>query len=527
MFKVDNILSEILNCYVKKKSISKVECMRKLNKLAEDCVDKNIKLKCSDFLKDSNTLSLLEHLHPHLLHQICILFAIVCPVVDCRLEELYRSSVGDPCLLFGIICRKISILRRSSALNVHFRVERHPGTVVLAHLRRSMIAMTGMLVDNTEGNTFDQNCNNDAQIRCLQTLAVLFEMENDFDVLPLDEWSRFGCSNLVYFFKQNDDLIVNLALENLFAILSKILVDRCSTKRSNVVVDFDHELLFNELRTAAVGRLQSTGICGRGRWFGGIVTENYFDTDTTTMRLFILCSIMTTTIVGKLKPSDHCCSSSLDWIGDLIVQISKNRSIVGMFAENDDQLALLLLCCCLLYSLNCTIECLFPCSLWFEFFQSMNWNARAILSLIFETNVSFLVSFVTFLKLLNHQWNKLNSVCFSFIQIERSDIDDKSNNPTSIVEDSSVAVTIEEMKRGRCHQSRQYKIQPLPCTTVAQNVTRTSSTVVRGTCSTFCSKFVPMLQAMKQQLATGQYWTSYKSCTLLIDQILAKLSSHS
>ncbi|KRX83477.1 hypothetical protein T06_6791 [Trichinella sp. T6] len=92
MFKVDNILSEILNCYVKKKSISKVECMRKLNKLAEDCVDKNIKLKCSDFLKDSNTLSLLEHLHPHLLHQICILFAIVCPVVDCRILVEYLQN---------------------------------------------------------------------------------------------------------------------------------------------------------------------------------------------------------------------------------------------------------------------------------------------------------------------------------------------------------------------------------------------------------------------------------------------------
>ncbi|KRY34322.1 hypothetical protein T01_15522 [Trichinella spiralis] len=524
MFKVDNILSGILNCYVEKKSISKMECMRQLNKLTEDCVDENIKLKCSDLLEDSNTLSLLEHLHPHLLHQICILFAVVCPVVDCRLEELYRSSVGDPCLLFGIICRKISILHRSSALNVHFRVERHPGTVVLAHLRRSMFAMTGMLVDNAEGNTFDHNRNSDAQIRCLQTLAVLFEMENDFNVVPLDEWSRFGCSNLVYFFKQNDDLIVNLALENLFAILSKILVDWCSTKRSNVTVDFDHELLLNELRTAAVGRLQSTGTCGRGRWFGGIVAENYFDTDTTTMRLFILCSMMTTTIVGKSKPSDHCCS--LDWIGDLVVEISKNRSIVGMFAENDDQLALLLLCCCLLFSLNCTIECLFPCSLWFEFFQSMNWNASAILSLILETNVSFLVSFVTFLKLFNHQWNKLNSVCFSFIRIERSDIDDKRNSTTSFVEDSSIAVTIEEMKQGRCHQSRQYKIQPLPCTTVAQ-AARTSSTVVRGTCSTFYSKFVPMLQAMKQQLATGQYWTSYKSCTLLIDQILAKLSSHS
>ncbi|KRX83476.1 hypothetical protein T06_6791 [Trichinella sp. T6] len=448
MFKVDNILSEILNCYVKKKSISKVECMRKLNKLAEDCVDKNIKLKCSDFLKDSNTLSLLEHLHPHLLHQICILFAIVCPVVDCRLEELYRSSVGDPCLLFGIICRKISILRRSSALNVHFRVERHPGTVVLAHLRRSMIAMTGMLVDNTEGNTFDQNCNNDAQIRCLQTLAVLFEMENDFDVLPLDEWSRFGCSNLVYFFKQNDDLIVNLALENLFAILSKILVDRCSTKRSNVVVDFDHELLSNELRTAAVGRLQSTGICGRGRWFGGIITENYFDTDTTTMRLFILCSMMTTTIVGKLKPSDHCCSSSLDWIGDLIVQISKNRSIVGMFAENDDQLALLLLCCCLLYS---------------------------------------------------------------FIQIERSDIDDRRNNPTSIVEDSSIAVTIEEMKRGRCHQSRQYKIQPLPCTTILVEYLQNCEQV-------FCEEFyLEVIEICDKKILKclnewKQYYNCMKSC---------------
>ncbi|XP_003372308.1 hypothetical protein Tsp_10557 [Trichinella spiralis] len=455
MFKVDNILSGILNCYVEKKSISKMECMRQLNKLTEDCVDENIKLKCSDLLEDSNTL--IDVLGWDWLREVIC----NCNVSSLLLEELYRSSVGDPCLLFGIICRKISILHRSSALNVHFRVERHPGTVVLAHLRRSMFAMTGMLVDNAEGNTFDHNRNSDAQIRCLQTLAVLFEMENDFNVVPLDEWSRFGCSNLVYFFKQNDDLIVNLALENLFAILSKILVDWCSTKRSNVTVDFDHELLLNELRTAAVGRLQSTGTCGRGRWFGGIVAENYFDTDTTTMRLFILCSMMTTTIVGKSKPSDHCCS--LDWIGDLVVEISKNRSIVGMFAENDDQLALLLLCCCLL---------------------------------------------------------------FSFIRIERSDIDDKRNSTTSFVEDSSIAVTIEEMKQGRCHQSRQYKIQPLPCTTVAQ-AARTSSTVVRGTCSTFYSKFVPMLQAMKQQLATGQYWTSYKSCTLLIDQILAKLSSHS
>ncbi|KRY90371.1 hypothetical protein T4D_14458 [Trichinella pseudospiralis] len=523
MFKVDNFLSEILSCYVKK-SISKVECMQKLNKLTGDCVDKNVKMKCSELIVHNDTLSILENLHPHVLHQISVLFAIVCPIVDCQLEKLF-SAVQDPGVLFRIIYRKICTFHPSSALNAHFRVKRHCRAAALVQLRGSVIAMTRALVG--DGGDFQRNI--DAKIRCLQTLALLFEMQNDADMLPPDDWSRLECS-LVYFLKHDDDLVVNLALENLFTLLSKVVVECCCGNRSGVA-DFDHELLLSELRTAAIGRLQSKATAGRCRWFGGVLKDQLDGDhccDTTAMRFFILCS-MIVTIVGKLKqevtslPHPCCCS---DWIGDLVMQVCKNRSIVSLFAENDDQLALLLLCCSLLYrfSLNCTTECLFPCSLWFEFFQSMNWNASAVLSVIFDTSVSFLLSFVTFLKLLNREWNKLSSVCFTFTQIERSDVADKQHNISAVEEGSFTAVTIGEVKQGRC-QRRQYKIRPLP--TVA-DVTTTPVKVVSGTCqSTMYSKFAPMLGQMREQLANGQHCTTYKSCTLLIDQILKKMHPHS
>ncbi|KRX87273.1 hypothetical protein T4E_11393 [Trichinella pseudospiralis] len=92
MFKVDNFLSEILSCYVKK-SISKVECMQKLNKLTGDCVDKNVKMKCSELIVHNDTLSILENLHPHVLHQISVLFAIVCPIVDCQQARQYDVPI--------------------------------------------------------------------------------------------------------------------------------------------------------------------------------------------------------------------------------------------------------------------------------------------------------------------------------------------------------------------------------------------------------------------------------------------------
>ncbi|KRZ66757.1 hypothetical protein T10_3825 [Trichinella papuae] len=525
MFKVDNFLSEILNSYVKK-SISKVECMQKLNKLTGDCVDKNIKMKCSDLIVHSDTLSILENLHPHVLHQISVLFAIVCPIVDCQLEELF-PSVQDPGFLFRIIYRKICIFHPWSALNAHFRVKRHCRAAALAQLRRSVIAMTRALV----GDGVDFQRNIDAKIQCLQTLALLFEMQNDADMLPPDDWSQLGC-NLVYFLKHGDELVVNLALENLFTLLSKMVVECCCGNRSGVA-DFDHELLLRELRTAAMGRLQSTTTGGRCRWFGGVLSDQLDGDrcccDTTAMRFFILCS-MIVTVVGKLKqemtsqPHPCCCCCS-DWIGDLVVQVCKNRSIVSLFAENDDQLALLLLCCSLLYSLNCTTQCFFPCSLWFEFFQSMNWNAGAVLSVILETSVSFLLSFVTFLKLLNREWNKLSSMCFTFTQIEQSDVGDKQHN-IPVVEGSFTAVTIGEVKQGRC-QRRQYKITPLQCPPTVADVTTTPVKVVSGICSTMCSKFAPMLLQMREQLATGQHCASYKSCTLLIDQILEKMAPHS